>query len=155
TMPAAKFFAYAAELLKVNPPHITDQPIIAQLQRIGFEVGKSFDLDKTAPAVRKALESTPGEAQQLMAWKVPTLARVVNGCSRNPDTMGVYGNYYLKRVIVTQLGLGANVPEDAIYPIKTRPDEARSQNILPADRHLAIVDLNDPARTERAEHWPT
>src|SRR5215831_17682742 len=116
-MPAAKFFAYAAELLKVNPPHITDQPIIAQLQRIGFEVGKSFDLDKTAPVVRKALEGAPGEAQQLMRWKIPTLARVANGWSMNTEKMGVYGNYYLKRAIVTQLGLGANLPEDAIYPI--------------------------------------
>src|SRR5262249_1641276 len=53
TMPAAKFFAYAAELLKVNPPHITDQTIIAQLQRIVCDVEKSFDLDKTAPAVAK------------------------------------------------------------------------------------------------------
>ena len=58
-MPADKFFAYAAELLKVQPPHITDQPIIAQLQRNGFEVGKSFDLNETAPAVRKALGSVP------------------------------------------------------------------------------------------------
>src|SRR5262245_20959871 len=29
TMPAGKYFAYAAELMKVNPPHITDDPIIA------------------------------------------------------------------------------------------------------------------------------
>jgi hypothetical protein len=35
TMTAAKYFAYAAELLKVNPPHITDEPIIAQLKKIG------------------------------------------------------------------------------------------------------------------------
>ncbi|NEV80528.1 DUF1254 domain-containing protein, partial [Rhodopseudomonas sp. BR0C11] len=27
SMPAGQFFAYAAELLKQNPPHITDQPI--------------------------------------------------------------------------------------------------------------------------------
>jgi hypothetical protein len=35
----------------------------------------------------------------------------------NTNTMGVYGNYYLKRAIVTQVGLGANVPEDAISPL--------------------------------------
>jgi hypothetical protein len=86
TMPAEKYFAYAAELLKVNPPHITDQPLIAQLKKIGFEPGKSFELDKANPTVHKALESAREDAQQLMAWKVPTLARVVNGWSMNTDT---------------------------------------------------------------------
>jgi hypothetical protein len=39
TMPAAKYFAYAAELLKVNPPHLTDQPVIARMKRTGIEPG--------------------------------------------------------------------------------------------------------------------
>lgn len=116
TMPAGKFFAYAAELLKLHPPHITDQPIIAQLRRIGFVPGESFELDGADPAIRKAFADAPKAAQQLMAWKFPTLARVVNGWSMNTDTMGVYGNYYLKRAIVADVGLGANLPEDAIYP---------------------------------------
>jgi hypothetical protein len=117
TMPARQFFAYAAELLKLHPPHITDGPIIARLKRVGFEVGKSFDLGNADPAVQKGLASAPEDAQKLMAWKVPTLARIANYWSMNTDTMGVYGNYYLKRAIVTQLGLGANLPEDAIYPL--------------------------------------
>jgi hypothetical protein len=124
-MPAEKYFAYAAELLKVIPPHITDQPMIAQLKKIGFEPGKSFEFDKANPTIRKALESAPEDARQLMAWKVPTLARIVNGWSMNTDTMGVYGNYYLKRAIVAQLGLGANLPEDAIYPLNLADESGK------------------------------
>jgi hypothetical protein len=92
TMQADQFFIYAAELLKLHPPHQTDQPIIAQLMRIGFEPGKSFDITKADPVVKKALEIAPAAAQSLMEWKVPTLARVVNYWSMNTDTMGVYGN---------------------------------------------------------------
>jgi hypothetical protein len=116
-MPASEFFAYAAELLKVQPPHLTDEPIIAQLKKIGIEPGKSFDISKVDPAIQRGLDSAPRDPQKLMAWKVATLARVVNGWSMNTDTMGVYGNYYLKRAMIAQLGLGANLPEDPIYPI--------------------------------------
>ena len=45
-----------------------------------------------------------------MAWKVPTLARVVNNWQMNTDTMGVYGDYYLKRAIIAQVGLRATFP---------------------------------------------
>ena len=116
-MAADKYFTYAAELLKLHPPHITDQPIIARMKRIGIEPGKSLDFTKLDPVVQKALASAPEDAQKLMKWKVPTLSRVVNYWSMNTDTMGVYGNYYLKRAIVAKVGLGANLPEDAIYPL--------------------------------------
>src|SRR6202008_2953600 len=126
TMPAGKYFPYAEKLMKTNPPHITDQPIIAQMKRyLGIEVGKSFEIDRADPAVKKALERVPQAAQLLMRWQVPTLARVVNGWSMNTDTMGVYGNYYLKRAIVAQLGLGANLPEDAIYPINLADESGK------------------------------
>ena len=60
-----------------------------------------------------------------MEWKTPTLARVANNWSMNTDTMGVYGNYYLKRAIVAQVGLGANLPEDAIYPLNLGDEAGR------------------------------
>jgi hypothetical protein len=122
TMPAARFFAYAAELLKLHPPHVTDQPIVAQMRRIGIERGKSFDIDKVDPAIKAGLAGAPEAALKLMAWKVASMARVANGWSMNTDTMGVYGNYYLKRAIVAQLGLGANLPEDAVYPLSLADD---------------------------------
>jgi hypothetical protein len=125
TMPAAKYFAYAAELLKLHPPHLTDEPILAQMKRIGIEPGKSFDIDTVSPAVKKALEGAPEAGQRLMEWKLPTLARMANHWSMNTDTMGVYGNYYLKRANVTQQGLGANLPEDAIYPLNLGDEAGR------------------------------
>jgi hypothetical protein len=128
TMAAADYFAYAAELLKLHPPHLTDQAIIAEMARIGIVPGQSFDLAKLDAALQKGLTTAPAAAQQLMAWKVKTLARVANGWSMNTDTMGVYGNYYLKRAIVSQLGLGANQPEDAIYPLNLGDENGHPLN---------------------------
>ncbi len=117
TMPPAKYFAYGAELMKVNPPHITDQPIVARMRRIGIEPGKSFDISKADAAVKRALDRAAPDALKGMQAKIPTLARVANNWQMNTDTMGVYGNYYLKRAIVALIGLGANLPEDAVYPL--------------------------------------
>jgi hypothetical protein len=138
-MSAADYFAYAAELLKVHPAHISDQPILAQMKRIGIEPGKSFSMDALDPEIKAALQTVPEDAQALMTWKVPTLARVVNGWSMNTDTMGVYGNYYLKRAIVAQIGLGANLPEDAIYPlnigdVEGKPLDGANKYVLHFDK---------------------
>src|SRR5271155_1553745 len=70
TMPAGAYFAYAAELLKLQPPHLTDGPILEQMKRIGIEPVRSFDIYKLDADVRKGVEAAPTEAQQLMKWKV-------------------------------------------------------------------------------------
>ena len=75
--------------------------------------------------MKKAIEEAPAAGQALMAWKISTLARVVNNWSVNTDRMGVYGNYYLKRAIVAQAGLGANLPEDEIYPLNLGDETGR------------------------------
>ena len=53
------------------------------------------------------------------------MARVANNWSMNTDTMGVYGSYYLKRAIVAQARLGANLPEDAIYPLSVGDENGK------------------------------
>jgi hypothetical protein len=138
TMKGDKFFAYATELLKLHPPHVTDQPLIARMKRIGIEPGKSFDIATLDPPTRKTIEEAPRAAQSLMKWKVPTLARVANGWSMNTDTMGVYGNYYLKRAIVAKEGLGAILPEDAIYPLNL--GDQTGQPLDGANRYIIHFD---------------
>jgi hypothetical protein len=59
------------------------------MKRVGLEPGKSFDITEPDPGIAKVLEGVPAAAQQLRAWKAPTLARVVNDWSMNTDTMGV------------------------------------------------------------------
>jgi hypothetical protein len=116
-MPAGAFFKYGAELMKANPPHVTDWSILDRLKRIGIEAGKSLDYGKLDASIQQALEKAAADGLKEMYAKLPTFARVANGWQMNTDTMGVYGNYYLKRAAVALVGLGANQPEDAIYPL--------------------------------------
>lgn len=111
------FFTKAAEIMKLNRPHIFDQPIVARMRRLGIVPGESFDFEAAPPAVKDALQGAVKAGLQLIGDKVPTLARVVNNWGMNTDTVGCYGTYYLKRACVAWYGLGANLPEDAIYPI--------------------------------------
>lgn len=117
TMSGTQYFSYGAELMKLHPPHITDWSTIARLGRIGIVPGQSFDFNNISPAIQAGLAEAVADGLKLMQEKLPTLAQVVNGWQMNIDTMGVYGNYYLKRAIVAMVGLGANQPQDAIYPL--------------------------------------
>jgi hypothetical protein len=116
-MSAATYFTQAAELMKLHPPHPTDWSTVARIRRIGIQPGKSFNLSRLDSAAQKTLSGVPDAALKLMTEKLPTLAPVVNGWAMMTDTMGVYGDYYLKRAIVAQIGLGANQPDDAVYPL--------------------------------------
>lgn len=113
-MPAIAYFKYGAELMKLNPPHLTDWSINARMKRIGLEPGKRFDDGRASADV---LTRGAAAGLKLMRDKMPTIARVTNGWGMNTYTMGVYGDFYLKRAIVAMVGLGANQPEDAIYPL--------------------------------------
>jgi hypothetical protein len=116
-MDAATYFAYASELMKLHPPHVTDWSIVCRMNRIGIEPGTSFDASKLDPKIKQAIERGTTDELKSMVALLPSLGREANGWRMNTDTMGVYGDYYLKRAIVSMVGLGANQPEDAIYPM--------------------------------------
>lgn len=116
TMPAARYFTLGAELMRLHPPQSTDWSILTRMARLGIKPG-GFDFASAPAPVRAGLERAAADGLRHMKEKVPTLARVTNGWQMNTDTMGVFGNFYLKRACVAMVGLGANQPEDAIYPL--------------------------------------
>jgi hypothetical protein len=133
------YFGLAGDLLRLHPPHRTDWSTLARLERIGLRPGTRFEHDALDPAVRDALDTAPAEALALMRTTLPHLARVTNGWQMNTDSIGVYGNFYLKRAIVAMAGLGANPPEDAVYPLcladaDGRPLEGEHDYVLHFER---------------------
>jgi hypothetical protein len=109
------YFATAAELLKVNGPHLIDQPTLARMKRLGIEAGRSFDVAAVDPFIRRALQTAPAAAQTALIAEWPKVGRNANGWVMNTDS-GVYGANYLKRGAVAMFEIGMNLPEDSIYP---------------------------------------
>ncbi len=115
-MDAAAFFARFAQLTIENPPHANDYPVLERMKRLGLEPGKPFDLSKASPEAQAALASAPKKALAKITGYIRNADRVVNGWGMIMNPVGTYGTDYLKRALIANMGLGANVVEDAIYP---------------------------------------
>ena len=48
-------------------------------------------------------------------------AKLIDGWTFSTK-VGIYGTNYRMRALVTAIGLGANRPQDAVYPTSTGPD---------------------------------
>ncbi len=118
-MHAVDYLPYAADLLAVNPPHPTDFSILARLALIGIEAGKPFDPNRFDADQQAQIEAGKDDARQAIAAAAANLAPLRNGWMTLTDMIGVYGNAYLRRAVVAVVGLGANPPEDAVYPMLT------------------------------------
>lgn len=103
-MDAAAFFAKFAELMKDNPPHANDNPILDRIRRIGIEPGKSFDLASAPKDIQDALNAAPAQAlpQIKSAWSEAGV--LVNGWRTNVTAIGTYGTDYLHRAGVAYGG---------------------------------------------------
>ncbi|KAB2842644.1 DUF1254 domain-containing protein [bacterium] len=109
------YFKLMAQLMKANPPAAADAPMVAQMAKLGIVPGQKFDMDKFPKDVAKALQTVPQAAQQMIAAQMKNAGSDVNGWTFSTKT-GVYGTDYLQRAFITAIGLGANRPQDAIYP---------------------------------------
>ncbi len=109
------FFSRLAELMKTNPPSVEDAPVVAKMANIGLVPGKDFDPGKLGAFDKEAIKVVPKTAQFRIMEHMKEMGRLVNGWQVFTKT-GLYGTNYLDRALTTAVGLGANRPEDAVYP---------------------------------------
>jgi hypothetical protein len=120
------YFKLLAELLKTNPPAAEDAPMIAKLAKLGIVPGQDFDAAKVDPAVVKGIADATKPAQDIiMGWMKAGIPagdiKLESGWFFTTKT-GVYGTAYTQRALITAIGLGANRPQDAVYPTSEGPD---------------------------------
>jgi hypothetical protein len=89
--------------------------MVAKLARIGIVPGQDFDPAQFDPAVRNGLRKAPRAALERIMGHFNSAGVEVNGWRVLLKTGG-YGTNYLQRAFVTAIGLGANRPQDAVYP---------------------------------------
>lgn len=126
----AAYFKLFADLMKANPPAAEDAPMVAKMAKIGIVPGQDFDASKLEAPVAKGIAAAPKPAQEkIMAWmKEGILAgdlKLEHGWLFTTKT-GLYGTNYRQRALVTAIGLGANRPQDAVYPTSEGPDVLKS-----------------------------
>lgn len=108
------FFNLMATLMKDNPPAEADKPIVDKMAELGIAPGEKFDINKLGSDVAAALQSVPKEGVDKIMARFKELEDV-NGWRFTTQT-GQYGTDYLQRAVITAIGLGANRPQDAVYP---------------------------------------
>ena len=117
-MPLEDYFNLLNLLMVNNPPSKADQPMMDQLAKIGVVPGDTFNINQFNAATLAAIQH---EINSLL--ENATLSKKAdadkNGWQYSIKDIGQYGTNYEKRAMVALAGLGANLPEDAIYPSTT------------------------------------
>jgi hypothetical protein len=111
-----KFFEEMRVALKNNPPPKGEEALMAIFNRIGLGRNATPYGNETDPAIAEGLAQAIPVGNQIAndAW-TNMKGSDNNGWTYKTD-IGTYGYDYLTRAAVAEGGLGANLPEEAVYP---------------------------------------
>jgi hypothetical protein len=136
------YFNLLTRLLRDNPPAAADAPVVAKLARLGIVAGRPFDINKLGPDVAASLQAVPKLCvQKIMGWAKESIAEGANKDINGwlfTTKVGVYGTDYTQRAFITAIGLGANRPQDAVYP--TSEADAAGQPYSGANKYVVHFD---------------
>ncbi|SDA92324.1 DUF1254 domain-containing protein [Sinorhizobium sp. NFACC03] len=114
-MDAVEYFTLLRDLMKTNPPTAADAEAVAKFAEIGIVPGKDFDKSKLDAAFISRIPAMAFHRIMLHFKFSDGNVQDINGWGFTTKT-GIYGTGYLQRALITAIGLGANRPQDAIYP---------------------------------------
>ncbi|MBT9500292.1 MAG: DUF1254 domain-containing protein [Burkholderiaceae bacterium] len=124
-MATTEFFARLARLMVDNPPAAMDAPVLQKLEQLGLRPGQALDwtlMQRGEMALARWL------AERRVASELAKPRELVNGWSTPPALLGRYGQDYNTRAVVAMVGLGANLPADAMYPSARVDGQGRPLN---------------------------
>jgi hypothetical protein len=127
-MDAASFFTLFFDVMRNNPPHANDTPILDRMRRIGLDSRQPFSYGRLSPAVQQALAQAQPLAGRRIADGVSRLGTPMNGWSTVLSGIGTYGTDYTRRAAIAYAGLGAPTPEDVLYPVTVSDSKGRALN---------------------------
>ena len=110
--------------MKDNPPVAADAPQLKRFEKIGIVPGKDFDASKLKADLKKRIPEI-SQDRIMLQFKVNKDVKDEQGWAFTTKT-GVYGTDYLMRALVTAIGLGANRPQDAVYPTSMKDGEGKT-----------------------------
>jgi hypothetical protein len=119
-----------------NPPPVADSEVLAKFATIGIGPGLTPS-DTNNDTIKSALENGITEGDKFINAQVQNIGTKINGWLVNLD-IGNYGTDYLLRAGVAKFGLGANSPEEAVYP-STFTDN-QGQNLTGTHNYLIHFD---------------
>jgi len=109
------FFNHMTLLMKSNPPTPADVELVSKFKKIGLIPGQEFNSSNLLPEIIDSIKLGAKAARQKIESNLVNIGTVENGWQKSLD-IGNYDTNYLLRAGIAHGGLGANLPEDAIYP---------------------------------------
>jgi hypothetical protein len=125
-MDARDYFTLLCNLMKANPPAAADAQELVKFKKIGIIPGKDFDVSKFDPDFAKHVPQVSFD-RILAQLKLNKAVEHYNGWLYTTKT-GLYGTDYLMRALVAAIGLGANRPQDAVYPASREDADGEAYN---------------------------
>jgi len=115
SLTAQGFWDLFAGSLSHDQPRAADAEFLARMEPFGWSPTERFDLAALPATQQRVWQEAWTAAVELV--ETATVGEEIDGWQFSREGIGSYGTDYRTRAVVAYHGLGANLPQDAVYPL--------------------------------------